>query len=134
MSEETTIKNYFKLINEKKLCAAHCANCDELLLPPRLFCPKCNSKTTDWTNLSGEGKIRSFTVIHIAGITYSEDVPYIVAIIGLKEGPSVCARLVDVDPLKPENIHVGDSVVADFEEIPGSTPEEKAMRVVFRLA
>jgi uncharacterized OB-fold protein len=73
-------------------------------------------------------------VIHIAGTTYAEDVPYIVAIIALKEGPSACARLIGVDPLKPEDIHVGDAVMADFEEVPGSTTQEKSMRLVFRPA
>ncbi|MFX1566704.1 MAG: Zn-ribbon domain-containing OB-fold protein [Promethearchaeota archaeon] len=134
MSEETTVKKYFELINEQKLCAVHCSSCGTLHLPPRLFCPNCNNKTTDWTQLSGEGTIRSFTVIHIAGTKYTEDVPYIVSIVALKEGPSVCARLVGVDPLKPENIHVGDAVVADFQEIPGLTPEEKKTRLVFRPA
>ncbi len=89
---------------------------------------------TEWTQLSGEGKLRSFTIIHIAGTTYGKDVPYIVAIVALKEGPSICARLVGVDPLKPEHIHVGDKVVADFEEIPGSLQKEKSMRLVFRPA
>lgn len=134
MSEETTIKNYFALINEGKLCAAQCPSCNELTLPPRLFCPNCNSKTTNWTELSGEGTLRSFTVIHIAGTSYADDVPYIVAIVELKEGPSVCARLVGVDPLKPENIHVGDAVIADFEEVPQPTSEEKTMRLIFRPA
>lgn len=134
MSEEPTIKNYFALINEGKLCAAQCGSCNALALPPRLFCPYCNSKTTKWAELSGEGTLRSFTVIHIAGTTYADDVPYVVAIVELKEGPSVCARLVGVDPLKPEGIHVGDVVTADFEELPGSTSGEKAMRLIFRPA
>lgn len=134
MSEETTVKKYFELLNERKLYAAYCSNCDTLHLPPRLFCPNCNSKTIAWKQLSGEGTLRSFTVIHIAGTTYAADVPYIVAIVALKEGPSICARLVGVDPLKPETIHVGDAVIADFEEVPGTTPEEKNIRLVFRPA
>ncbi|MFX1576393.1 MAG: Zn-ribbon domain-containing OB-fold protein [Promethearchaeota archaeon] len=134
MSEETTLKKYFELLNERKLYAAYCSNCDTLHLPPRLFCTQCNSKTTGWKPLSGEGTLRSFTIIHIAGTTYTADVPYIVAIIALKEGPSICARLVGTDPLKPEKIHVGDAVIADFEELPGPTPEEKTIRLVFRPA
>jgi uncharacterized OB-fold protein len=132
MTNETTAKKFFELINERKLCAAHCSNCDTLHLPPRLFCLNCNGKITDWAQMSGEGTIRSFTVIHIAGTKYAKDVPYVVAIIGLKEGPSVCARLVGVDPLRPEDIHVGDTVVADFEEIKGTIPEERTLRLVFR--
>ena len=132
MSDETTIKIYFNLINEGKLCAAECSSCNELVLPPRLFCPNCNSKTTNWKELSGKGSLQSFTVIHIGGTTYASDVPYIVAIVKLKEGPSVCARLVGADPLKPEAIQVGDPVIADFEEVPGPTPEETKKRLVFR--
>ena len=133
MSDETTIKNYMSLINEGKLCAAECSGCHELVLPPRLFCPSCNSRTSNWKVLSGKGTLRSFTVIHIAGTRYADDVPYIVAIVELEEGPSICARLVDVDPLKPEAFHVGDSVKAGFEVLPGATPYEAKKRLVFRL-
>jgi uncharacterized OB-fold protein len=133
MSEDTTIKNYFNLINESKLCAAECSSCHELVLPPRLFCPSCNSRTSNWKELSGKGALQSFTVIHIAGTTYADDVPYIVAIVKLEEGPSICARLVDVDPLKPEEFHVGDPVKAGFEDLPGATPDEAHKRLVFRL-
>ncbi len=134
MEDETTIKNYFKLINDEKLCAAQCTSCNELILPPRLFCPNCNSKTTSWKNLSGKGTLRSFTVIHIAGTSYADDVPYIVAIVKLDEGPSICARLLDIDPLKPEEIHVGAAVTADFEEIRSPTSDETMKRLIFRPA
>ena len=134
MEDETTIKNYFKLINDGKLCAAQCTSCNELVLPPRLFCPNCNSKTTNWKNLSGKGTLRSFTVIHIAGTSYADDVPYIVAIVKLDEGPLICARLLDVDPLTPEEIHVGTAVTADFEEIPSPTTDETLKRLIFRPA
>ncbi len=134
LNSETTIKNYQALLNRGKLCAATCSTCNSLILPPKLFCPNCNNKTTKWTELSGRGRLRSFTIIHIAGITYGDEVPYIVAIVGLEEGPSICARLVGLDPLKPEAIHVGDAVIADFEEITDSLSEAKRTRLVFRPA
>lgn len=84
--------------------------------------------------MSGRGTLRSFTVIHIAGISYANDVPYIVAIVKLEEGPSICARLEAIDPLKPEDIHVGDAVVADFEDLPTSSREKTRTRLVFHPA
>ena len=134
MSEETTIKNYFRLINEGKLCAAQCSGCNELVLPPRLFCPVCNSKTSNWKVLRGRGTLRSFTVIHVAGTSDAEDVPYIGAIVQLDEGPSISARLIGVDPLKPGAIRVGTSVMADFEEVPGPSSDDMMKRLVFRPA
>ncbi len=131
MSSETTVKNYQALLNERKLCAAKCVACNQLTIPPRLICSNCLKKKTIWNELSGRGSIKSFTVIHVAGTTYAKDVPYIVAVVKLEEGPSVTARLVGVDPLKPEEIHVGDAVVADFEEILGDTQEKQQIRLVF---
>jgi len=131
MSSETTVKNYQALLNERKLCAAKCVVCNLLMIPPRLVCPNCLKKKTVWNELSGHGSLKSFTVIHVAGTKYAEDVPYIVAVVKLKEGPSVTARLVGVDPLKPEDIHVGDAVAADFEEVLGSAPDQQKIRLVF---
>ncbi len=132
MSSETTILNYQALLNERKLCAAECPSCKTLMLPPRLFCTKCHKRGTRWKVLSGRGKIRSFTVIHIAATTHAADAPFVVVVVRLKEGPSITARLIGVNPLKPEDIKVGASVVADFEEASGPTSDQPDMRLVFR--
>ena len=134
MSQETTVLNYQALLNEKKLCAAECSSCHTLMLPPRLLCTNCFKRGTRWKELSGRGKIRSFTVIHIASTTHAADAPFVVAIVGLEEGPSITARLVRVDPLKPEDIKIGASVIADFEEVPGTSPDQSVLRLIFRPA
>ena len=134
MSQETTVLNYQVLLNEKKLCAAECSSCHTLMLPPRLLCTKCFKRGTKWKELSGRGKIRSFTVIHIASTTHAADAPFVVAIVGLAEGPSITARLVRVDPLKPEDIKIGASVIADFEEVLGTSPDQSVIRLIFRPA
>ncbi len=134
MSSETTVKNYQALLNERKLCAVECAGCHALVLPPRLVCSNCGGKKTAWKLLSGRGTLRSFTVIHIAATPFAKDAPYVVGVVKLAEGPSITARLVGVDPLKPENIHIGDALVADFEAIAGPTPEQRINRLIFRPA
>jgi uncharacterized OB-fold protein len=134
MNTETTMKNYHTLLKEHKLCAAACTTCNTLMLPPRPVCSNCGSTGTVWKSLSGKGKLRSFTVIHIAGEIYAEDAPYVVAIVGLEEGPSITGRLVGVDPLKPEKIHVGDPVKADFTEQLSFTSKESITKLIFRPA
>jgi len=130
--EATTIKNYLQLLKDRKLCAAECTSCHNLMLPPRLVCPNCGGTKTRWKQLSGRGTLRAFTVIHVAPTTHAQEAPYIVAVVQLEEGPSITARLLDVDPLKPEELHVGIPLTADFKEIPGPTPEETTTHLVFR--
>jgi len=134
MSSETTVKNYQTLLNERKLCAVECTSCHTLMLPPRLVCSDCGSRKTAWKPLNGRGTLRSFTVIHIAATSFAKDAPYVVGVVKLAEGPSITARLVGVDPQKPESIHIGDALVADFEAIPGPTPEQRTNRLIFRPA
>jgi uncharacterized OB-fold protein len=134
MTSETTVKNYQALLNERKLCAVECTSCHALMLPPRLVCSNCGSKKTAWKQLKGRGMLRSFTVIHIAPTSFAKDAPYVVGIVKLAEGPSITARLVGADPQKPENIHIGDALVADYEAISGPTPEQRINRLIFRPA
>jgi uncharacterized OB-fold protein len=50
-----------------------------------------------WVELSKEGELLTFTVVHNAPKTFSFQVPYVVGIVKLKEGPKIMAIL-DVKP------------------------------------
>ncbi len=47
---------------------------------------------------SGRGEVYSFTVVYEAPTKFQFQVPYIVALISLEEGPKVTAMLTDIDP------------------------------------
>jgi uncharacterized OB-fold protein len=68
-----------------------------------------------WTEVSGNGKLISFTVIHVAPEEFSEEVPYYVAIVELEEGTRISARLLGYDPLKPEEVKLGIPLKLDYE-------------------
>jgi hypothetical protein len=70
----------------------------------------------DWTTVSGKGKLVSFTVIHIAPEEFQEEAPYFVAIIELEEGTRITTRLKGFDPMAPENVKLGTSLVLDYED------------------
>jgi uncharacterized OB-fold protein len=70
----------------------------------------------EWAEVSGKGKLVSFTVIHIAPDEFAEEVPYYVAIVELDEGTRVSARLLGFDPLKPEEVTLGVPVTLDYEK------------------
>ncbi|MFX1579585.1 MAG: Zn-ribbon domain-containing OB-fold protein, partial [Promethearchaeota archaeon] len=79
-------------------------------------CYGCGSNNMEWTDVSGKGKLVSFTVIHVAPEEFVEEVPYYVAIVELEEGTRVSARLLGFDPLKPEEVSLGIPVKIDFEK------------------
>lgn len=83
-------------------CKAHelrfqkCALCGHVRWPASLICPTCYSKRTDWVVASGKGTIYTFAVYHVAyHPSFKEDLPYVVAVVALDEGPHLLTNIVD---------------------------------------
>lgn len=116
MSEKPSIDAYLKNIQERNFRAYKCVNCGMVIAPPSGSCYGCGGSNMTWTDVSGKGKLVSFTVIHIAPDQFVEEVPYFVAIVELAEGTRVSARLLGYDPLKPEEVKIGIDLKLDYEK------------------
>jgi uncharacterized protein len=107
-----TAYSFNQYLLEGKLMASRCADCGDLGLPPRAVCSECHGTNMEWMETKGVGKLDAFTVVYIAPTFmieqgYGRDKPYVSGIVELDEGVKISARILGVDPLKPENIQVG---------------------------
>jgi uncharacterized protein len=81
------------------LLGQRCGQCGALQYYPRLRCTTCGSAEWEYEQLSGRGTIYSWTeVLRNAPSGAKADVPYILAIVRLEEGPQLLTRIVDADP------------------------------------
>ena len=78
-----------------RLEAARCSGCQKIAFPPRQICPGCHKSSFETITLSGEGKLVTWTVIHVAPGDFAVQAPYVVAIVELDEGVRVTAQIVD---------------------------------------
>lgn len=116
-----TIESFYRLISEGKFMAARCKRCGGLLVPPRLMCTDCYSKELEWTQLNGEGKLLTYTVIHVSTKQFENMVPYAVGIIELAEGPKVPGMVRDIEL---EKIKIGMKLRVDFDTaLPSEWPQ-----------
>jgi hypothetical protein len=77
-------------------------------------CTSCSSDNLEWVKANGRGKILTFTIVRRpVSEAYAEDVPYVVALIKLDEGPTMMSNVVECDP---ESLQIGDPVQVMFEE------------------
>jgi uncharacterized OB-fold protein len=81
-----TIEQFYKFMSEGKLMAGKCQKCGKLFLPPRPLCNQCYSQDFTWTEISGKGKLLTYTVIHIAPPQFQALAPYSVGIVQLENG------------------------------------------------
>jgi uncharacterized OB-fold protein len=114
-----TIFSFQEFLKEHRLMASKCKKCDSLWLPPRPICSKCHSDQLEWVELSGDGKLITFTVIAFGtkpmlNAGYNRDNPYCTGIVEVEEGPRISAEILGVDVLHPENIKIGTLVKVEF--------------------
>lgn len=114
MSETPTIEAYLKNIEQGNFRAYKCVDCGAIIAPPSGSCYSCGSSKMTWADISGKGKLVSFTVIHVAPDQFADEAPYYVAIVELPEGTRVSARLLGFDPLKPQEVKLGIDLKLDY--------------------
>lgn len=60
---------FLQLLKQGKLQASHCAKCNKLYLPPKIFCKDCFSQLNEWKEIAEDsGYVYSFTFVsNVAG-------------------------------------------------------------------
>ncbi|WP_188680321.1 Zn-ribbon domain-containing OB-fold protein [Thermogymnomonas acidicola] len=100
-----------------RLTGRRCGNCGRTYFPPRDVCPVCHRESIgkmEPLELSGDGEIVSFTVVHEAPPAFQRQKPYILAVIRLDEGPCLTGQIVDCDP---GDVQIGSRVRSVFRRI-----------------
>ncbi len=113
MEYKLTFKDYNEALKQHRLCGLKCRSCGEVVAQPRLACGKCGSSQLDVINLQGAGVLRSFTVINVAPEGREKDVPYIVVLVELNEGPWIMGNLTGVAPDSANMELIGRKVVME---------------------
>lgn len=116
-----TITSFEQFLTEGKLMATKCRHCGALWCPPRPVCNKCSSSEMEWQEMSGKGKLATFTIIGVGTALmleagYNRENPYCAGIVELEEGPKISAQILGVDTSNPENINIGIPLQKDFVE------------------
>ena len=112
---------YQSHLQDHRLMAARCQDCQAVFLPPRPLCTSCFKDEMEWIELKGKGTPAAFTVVHIAPTAmlnagYGRENPYCSGIVHLEEGPMISAQILNVDVDKPESIQIGTPLQVVFIE------------------
>ncbi|MDP6345704.1 MAG: Zn-ribbon domain-containing OB-fold protein [Alphaproteobacteria bacterium] len=107
---------YWQGCREHRLLLRRCTDCGGVQFPPGPRCPDCGARTHDWVEASGRGWVFSWIVVHhpVPREVYQDEVPYVVALIELAEGPRLAANIVGCEPAA---ISAGMAVTVEFEDV-----------------
>jgi uncharacterized OB-fold protein len=102
-----------------RLEAAQCQGCGKIHFPPRLICPNCQSRNFQAVKLQDEGKVVTYTVIHVAPEQFATQTPYIIGIIELNDGVKITSQIVDC---ALDEVNIGDPVKVVFRKVQQDGP------------
>ena len=124
MTQEVSIPSTWRTTAPRyRLIGSKCSTCGELFFPPRNACLSCLMPTKNGFKFSGFGDVLSYTVIHAAPAGFQKEIPYIVGLVELEEGPRVTAQIVDIDP---EDMVLGLQVQTTFRRY-AAPPNSKSV-------
>jgi uncharacterized OB-fold protein len=79
---------YWQGTAEGRLLVQRCGTCETRRWPPRPVCASCGGLQTEWIEVSGAGRVYSWTEVHRTRLDYFRAiVPYTVAIVELVDDP-----------------------------------------------
>lgn len=101
------------------LGGSKCGVCNTVYFPPRSVCPTCPRHRDTIAKmapfqLSGDGTVYSFSIVHEAAEGFEMQVPYVLALVKTVEGPMLTGQVVDLNP--PE-VSIGLRVRATFRKL-----------------
>lgn len=97
----------------EELLLQQCAECGAYRHPPSPICRRCLSPRHEWVAATGHGRVYSFVVVHHPfDPAWESDLPYVVVVIELAEGPLILSNVVHVSP---EQVSVGMPVRVCYE-------------------
>ena len=113
ITEETA--PYWEYCKKHELRMQKCTQCSYIRFPISIVCPNCHSMESEWTKLSGKGKVYSFIIFRQAyHESYKDDIPYVVAIIQLDEGPRMESNIIGC---KVEDVKIDMPVEVCFNDV-----------------
>ncbi len=119
MEYKLPFKEYNKALMKGKLLGLKCGSCGNITVPPKMACQDCGGADLEITELKKEGEIVTFTLVNIAPEGRENEVPYIIVIVKLDEGPWIMGNLIDIDPAKATMELINRRVKLGFRVFPG---------------
>lgn len=101
---------FYRCLKEREFRTTRCKACDEVALPPRMFCPTCFETDVEWIDLPRRGTLFAFTQQE-RSLRFSKP-----DVIGVVELPGAGRLLTRIDACY-EDLAIGMEVEVDFLDV-----------------
>lgn len=77
----TKVNDFIDYLEKGKVMGTRCKECGLFFFPPRADCYQCLSSNMEWVEVSGKGKLVTYSKLEFAPIGFGDDLPYAIALL-----------------------------------------------------
>jgi uncharacterized OB-fold protein len=110
MEHKLIFKDYNEALKQNRLLGLKCRVCGAITVPPKMVCRQCASPDMTVIELKSSGKILTFTTVYVAAEGREAEVPYVIVMVALEDGPWMMGNLEGIDPKQASMELIGKKV------------------------
>jgi uncharacterized OB-fold protein len=111
----TKTNDFIDHLEKGKVMGTKCKDCGAVYFPPRSDCFKCLDSNMEWFEVSGAGKLLSFSELKYGPVGFENDLPYTIALVDYGDY-KVFGRISKDIPY--EELRVGMGLKAESNTLP----------------
>jgi uncharacterized OB-fold protein len=111
----TKVNDFIDYLQQGKVMGTRCKDCGLAFFPPRADCHQCLKSNVEWFEVSGKGKLLSYSKLEYAPVGFGEDLPYRIAVLDYGDY-KVFGRIADDVP--EEELKLGMEMKTMVNELP----------------
>jgi uncharacterized OB-fold protein len=77
----TQLNDFIGYLEDGKTMATRCLDCGQVFFPPRADCYHCLTRHMEWIEVTGTGKLVTFSELSFSPIGFENDLPYSIALL-----------------------------------------------------
>jgi uncharacterized OB-fold protein len=77
----TKTNNFIDFLEDGKVMGTRCKDCNQSFFPPRADCYQCLTSNMEWFEVSGTGRLVTYSKLEFAPVGFQDDVPYSIALL-----------------------------------------------------
>jgi uncharacterized OB-fold protein len=77
----TKTNDFINYLEEGRVMGTRCKDCGATFFPPRSDCSSCLQSNMEWFEVSGTGKLVSFSELKYGPVGFEDDLPYTIALV-----------------------------------------------------
>jgi hypothetical protein len=111
----TKTNDFIGYLEKGRVMGTRCKGCAVIYFPPRSDCFRCLDSNMEWFEVSGTGRLLSFSELKYGPVGFEDDLPYTIALLDYGDY-KVFGRISKDIPY--EDLNVGMGLKTEFNTLP----------------